>query len=101
VPRGNEPRLAGNRGRGQGHGTLDDFEHADTLLFGQNPPPTTRACWANCAKPRRGATIVSINPLRERGLERFTSPQHPLEMLTGSTNISSLFISPTLAATSR
>jgi hypothetical protein len=46
---------------------------------------------------RRGATIVSINPLRERGLERFTDPQAMGEMLTGgSTRIASLFIQPRL-----
>ena len=27
-------------------------------------------------------TIITFNPLRERGLERFTNPQNPLEMLT-------------------
>jgi molybdopterin-dependent oxidoreductase alpha subunit len=47
---------------------------------------------------RRGATIVSINPLRERGLERFTDPQAPLEMLTNSsTTISSIFVQPKLS----
>ncbi|PMY00676.1 CbbBc protein, partial [Pseudomonas sp. GW460-13] len=40
---------------------------------------------------------VSINPLRERGVERFTSPQHPVEMLTGSsTKIASMFVQPNL-----
>jgi molybdopterin-dependent oxidoreductase alpha subunit len=50
----------------------------------------------DCVK--RGATIVSINPLRERGLERFTNPQSPLEMLTnGSTQISRAIIQPRLS----
>ncbi|MDA1379865.1 molybdopterin-dependent oxidoreductase [Plesiomonas shigelloides subsp. oncorhynchi] len=31
----------------------------------------------------RGARIIAINPLHERGLERFTAPQEPVEMLTG------------------
>ncbi|MEG0248955.1 MAG: FdhF/YdeP family oxidoreductase, partial [Pseudomonas sp.] len=31
---------------------------------------------------KRGAQVVCINPLKERGLERFQHPQHPLEMLT-------------------
>src|SRR6202051_206658 len=86
-------------GVGKGTVTLDDFELADTLLiFGQNPAtnhPRMLGELRECAK--RGATIVSINPLRERGLERFTSPQHPLEMLTGSsTKIASTFIQPKL-----
>ena len=36
--------------------------------------------------------IIAINPLRERGLERFTAPQNPVEMLTlGSTPIASSY----------
>ncbi|MRW84839.1 FdhF/YdeP family oxidoreductase [Pseudoduganella sp. FT26W] len=92
--------LPGTVGIGKGTVTLDDFEHADTLLiFGQNPAtnhPRMLGELRDCAK--RGATIVSINPLRERGLERFTSPQHPMEMLTmASTPISSMFVQPKLS----
>ena len=28
--------------------------------------------------------MIAINPLQERGLERFTAPQNPFEMLTNS-----------------
>ncbi len=31
---------------------------------------------------QRGAQVVCVNPLKERGLERFQHPQHPVEMLT-------------------
>ncbi|MET0264679.1 MAG: FdhF/YdeP family oxidoreductase [Duganella sp.] len=91
--------LPGTVGIGKGTVTLDDFEHCDTLLiFGQNPAtnhPRMLGELRDCA--RRGAQIVSINPLRERGLERFTSPAHAVEMLTGaSTTISTLFVQPTL-----
>jgi molybdopterin-dependent oxidoreductase alpha subunit len=91
--------LPGTVGIGKGTVTLEDFEHADTLLvFGQNPAtnhPRMLGELRDCA--RRGATIVSINPLRERGLERFTSPQHVLEMATNSsTPISSMFVQPKL-----
>ena len=91
--------LPGTVGIGKGTVTLEDFEHADTLLiFGQNPAtnhPRMLGELRDCAK--RGARIVSINPLRERGLERFTSPAHALEMLTNSsTTISTMFIQPTL-----
>jgi molybdopterin-dependent oxidoreductase alpha subunit len=87
-------------GIGKGTVTLDDFELADTfLIFGQNPAtnhPRMLGELRECA--RRGAAIVSINPLRERGLERFTSPQHPMEMLTlSSTKIASTFIRPKVA----
>lgn len=84
-------------GVGKGTVNFDDFEHADTLLlFGHNPGtnhPRMLGELRECAK--RGATLVSINPLRERGLERFTSPQSPLEMLTlSSTNLCSVFVQP-------
>src|SRR6201746_2597668 len=93
--------LPGTVGGGKGTVTLEDFEHADTLLlFGQNPAtnhPRMLGELRECAK--RGATIVSINPLRERGLERFASPQHPVEMLTGgSTKISSVFVRPKIGS---
>jgi len=86
-------------GAGKGTVTLDDFEHADALfLFGQNPAtnhPRMLDELRNCSK--RGGTIVSINPLRERGLERFTSPQDAVAMLTGgSTPIASVFVQPSL-----
>ena len=86
-------------GIGKGTVTLHDFEHADTLLiFGQNPAtnhPRMLGELRECAK--RGATIVSINPLRERGLERFADPQSVVEMVTmGSTKIASAFIQPKL-----
>ncbi|SPC20615.1 FdhF/YdeP family oxidoreductase [Cupriavidus taiwanensis] len=86
-------------GVGKATVVLDDFEHADTiLLFGHNAAtnhPRMLGELRECA--RRGATIVSINPLRERGVERFTSPQHPVEMLTGSsTKIASMFVQPRL-----
>ncbi|MCU0734688.1 MAG: FdhF/YdeP family oxidoreductase [Methylotetracoccus sp.] len=86
-------------GVGKGTVTLDDFDQADTLmLFGQNPAtnhPRMLGELRACAK--RGATIVSINPLRERGLERFASPQHVLDMLSPKgVPISSVFIRPAL-----
>jgi molybdopterin-dependent oxidoreductase alpha subunit len=33
---------------------------------------------------RRGVRIVTFNPVKERGLEVFTNPQNPIEMLTGA-----------------
>jgi len=91
--------LPGTVGIGKGTVTLDDFELADTLLvFGQNPAtnhPRMMGELRDCAK--RGARIVSINPLKERGLERFASPQHVHDMLsTQGTPIASVFIRPTL-----
>ncbi|MCW7539941.1 FdhF/YdeP family oxidoreductase [Aquabacterium sp. A7-Y] len=84
--------LKASIGVGKGSVTLDDFEQADAILiFGQNPGTNhPRMLGELRAASRRGARILSFNPLRERGLERFTDPQSPLEMATlGSTAISS------------
>src|SRR5690606_14729524 len=70
-------------GIGKGTVTLDDFAAADAIfVFGQNPGtnhPRMLGELRDAAK--RGCRIVVFNPLRERGLERFTSPQSPSEML--------------------
>ena len=79
-------------GVGKGTVTLDDFEQADAIfIFGQNPGTNhPRMLGELRAAARRGARIVSFNPLRERGLERFADPQSKVEMATmGSTRISS------------
>nr|WP_145550353.1 FdhF/YdeP family oxidoreductase [Variovorax boronicumulans] len=78
-------------GVGKGTVTLDDFEQADAIfIFGQNPGTNhPRMLGELRAASRRGARIVSFNPLRERGLERFQDPQSKIEMATlGSTPIS-------------
>lgn len=84
--------LKGSVGVGKGTVTLDDFEQADCILiFGQNPGTNhPRMLGELRAAARRGARILSFNPLRERGLERFADPQSPVEMLSGgSTTITS------------
>ena len=73
---------------------LDDFEKTDCLLFfGQNVGSNSpRMLHDLQAAARRGVPIVTFNPLKERGLERFTNPQSPFQMLTGaSTAISSQY----------
>ncbi|WP_367065856.1 FdhF/YdeP family oxidoreductase [Oryzisolibacter sp. LB2S] len=78
-------------GVGKGTVTLDDFTRADAIfIFGQNPGTNhPRMLGELRAAHKRGARIVSLNPLRERGLERFADPQDKLEMATfGSTPIS-------------
>ena len=65
---------------------LDDFARTDCILFfGQNAgvnSPRMLHDLQHAAK--RGVPIIVFNPVRERGLERFTNPQNPLEMLTGA-----------------
>ena len=66
--------------------TLDDFDKTDCILFfGQNVGSNSpRMMHQLQDAARRGAQIITFNPLRERGLERFTNPQSPVQMLTGS-----------------
>lgn len=79
-------------GVGKGTVTLEDFDHCDAIFsIGHNPGTNHPRMLATLREAsRRGVPIVVLNPLRERGLERFTSPQSPLEMATGkSTPIAS------------
>ncbi|WP_263263785.1 FdhF/YdeP family oxidoreductase [Pseudomonas sp. RIT-PI-S] len=63
--------------------TLADFEHTDLFLFfGQNVGSNSPRMLHQLQDARkRNAQIITFNPLRERGLERFVNPQNPIEML--------------------
>jgi molybdopterin-dependent oxidoreductase alpha subunit len=79
-------------GVGKGTVLLEDFDKADCIfIFGQNPgtnSPRMMTSLRNAA--RRGASIISFNPFRERALERFQAPQNAIEMITlSATQISS------------
>ncbi|HET6389782.1 FdhF/YdeP family oxidoreductase [Hyphomicrobium sp.] len=81
-------------GVGKGTVTLEDFDGADMVFcIGHNPGTNhPRMLSTLRAVAKRGGTIIVINPLRERGLERFTSPQSPVEMLTlHSTQIATIY----------
>jgi molybdopterin-dependent oxidoreductase alpha subunit len=81
-------------GVGKGTVTLEDFDHSDCIFcIGHNPGTNhPRMLTTLREASKRGVPIVAINPLRERGLERFTAPQSPVEMLTlGSTPIASSY----------
>ncbi len=62
---------------------LEDFEKADMIIvFGQNPGTNSPRMLNDLrAAAKRGAEIVAFNPLRERSLERFASPQHVGDMV--------------------
>ena len=71
---------------------LDDFESTACILsFGQNVgsnSPRMLHPLQDCS--RRGVPILTFNPLREPGWQRFKNPQAPAEMATpGATRISS------------
>ncbi|AMG56757.1 FdhF/YdeP family oxidoreductase [Pantoea vagans] len=81
-------------GVGKGTVELEDFDHCDLVLcIGHNPGTNHPRMLGTLGEvSKRGATIVAINPLRERGLERFTSPQSPIEMLSmSSTELASTY----------
>jgi molybdopterin-dependent oxidoreductase alpha subunit len=72
--------------------TLDDFPKAECLIFfGENVATNAPRMLHDLREAsRRGVPIMTFNPIRERGLERFQNPLSPVEMLTnGSTRISS------------
>jgi molybdopterin-dependent oxidoreductase alpha subunit len=84
-------------GIGKGSVQLHDFERAEAIfVIGQNPGTNhPRMLTALQAARRRGAQIVSINPLRERGLESFIHPQEAFATLTGTaTPISTVYLQP-------
>jgi len=64
--------------------TLQDFEQADLLLYIAHNPGTSspRILHQLQSAVKRGATIIGVNPLKERGLQRFKNPQSPSEMIT-------------------
>jgi molybdopterin-dependent oxidoreductase alpha subunit len=83
--------LSDTIGEGKGTVSLADFEHCDLILvIGQNPGTNhPRMLTTLREAARRGCTIISINPLREVGLSRFSHPQHPLDLLAGGTELAS------------
>jgi len=86
-------------GIGKGTVTIDDFEHADAIfVFGQNPGTNhPRMLDTLSHASRRGASVVTFNPLKERGLERFANPQSPIEMLSGTaTTVTQHYFTPNL-----
>ena len=73
-----------------GTAVLSDFENCDFIFYiGQNVATSSPRMLHQLQEAvERGVKIVTINPLRERGLERFTNPQSPKQMLTrGETQI--------------
>jgi len=63
--------------------TLDDFQHTDCIFFfGQNVGSNSPRMLHDLQDARRrNVPIITFNPIRERGLERFVNPQSPTQML--------------------
>ena len=78
-------------GIGKGTVDLEDFHKAELIMiFGQNPGTNHPRMLSELQKAsKRGAKIVSINPLKEAGLVSFVHPQNVTQMITNiSTPIS-------------
>ncbi|WP_034994209.1 FdhF/YdeP family oxidoreductase [Beijerinckia mobilis] len=73
-------------GVGKGTVTFEDWDACDAMfIIGQNPGTNSpRMLGQLHDMAKRGVPIVSLNPLKERGLVKFTDPQNPIEMLTGT-----------------
>ncbi|ENS5605321.1 FdhF/YdeP family oxidoreductase [Vibrio mimicus] len=86
-------------GVGKGTVVFKDLEQADAIfVIGQNPGTNhPRMLEPLREAVKRGAQVICLNPLKERGLERFQNPQHPIEMLSnGSEPTSSAYFRPAL-----
>ena len=89
-------------GIGKGTVKLDDFDECDLIIIiGQNPGTNHPRMLATLEKAKkRGAKIISVNPLPEAGLLGFVNPNpqdnllsFPLRMLTGKgTQLSDLHL---------
>ena len=76
--------LGASIGVGKSTVVFEDFDKADLVIdIGHNPGtnhPRMLSVYRDLVK--RGATLVAVNPLKERGLEKFLDPQNPVEMIT-------------------
>jgi molybdopterin-dependent oxidoreductase alpha subunit len=81
-------------GVGKSTVTLQELEHTDCILIiGQNPGTNhPRMLSSLQAAVRNGATIVSINPLAEAGLQRFKHPQEISGLLGSGTALAKLLL---------
>jgi molybdopterin-dependent oxidoreductase alpha subunit len=81
-------------GASVGTAVLSDFQNTDCIFYIAQNVGTSSPRMLHDLQDAvdRGVKIVAINPLRERGLERFVNPQSPTQMLTGKeTQIASAY----------
>ncbi|WP_329179889.1 FdhF/YdeP family oxidoreductase [Streptomyces sp. NBC_01477] len=81
-------------GVGKGSVLLDDLHRAELIIVaGQNPGTNHPRMLSALEKAKRGgATIVTVNPLREAGTERFRNPQNAAGLAGGGTVLTDLFL---------
>ncbi|MEL6944275.1 MAG: FdhF/YdeP family oxidoreductase, partial [Bacteroidota bacterium] len=81
-------------GIGKGSVVLDDLHEAEVIMvIGQNPGtnhPRMLSALQTCKL--NGGKVITINPLREAGLERFKNPQRVQDYFNGGTAITDVFL---------
>ena len=75
---------------------LEDVDKADLLfVWGANPSSNhPRFMRTVMELRRRGGKCIVINPLRERGLEKFSVPSDPISLLSGGTVMADVYVQP-------
>ena len=86
--------LGDTLGLGKGSVTLADFDEAEVIvILGQNPGTNhPRMLTALEKAKRKGAKIISINPLIEAGLLAFKYPQSVRDLLLGAEKITDVYL---------
>ena len=86
--------LSQTLGIGKGSVTLEDLHKSELIMvIGQNPGtnhPRMLSALEKCKE--NGGHVISINPLPEAGLIKFTNPQRPLKMISGGSELCDLHL---------
>ena len=92
--------LGSTIGTGTSTVELEDLSHCDLVfVIGANPSsnhPRFIHQLKNCRD--RGGHVIIINPAKEPGLVKFAVPKSPRSMLSGGTDIASLFLQPKIGS---
>lgn len=86
--------LSSTVGIGKGSVTLEDFNHAEVIVvMGQNPGTNHPRMLSALRKARKkGAQIVTVNPLPEAGMMNFRDPQHVQDWVGNGTDLTTEFV---------
>lgn len=86
--------LGESLGIGKGSVTLEDIYEAEVIIIlGQNPGTNHPRMLTALQKAKaNGATIISVNPLRETGLLNFLNPQTVKGVLNIKTHLTDIFL---------